>query len=241
MLSACGDYGDNLNSNTNHNSIKDSGIVASDSVALTPATLNGGNGKPTLIAASAISVSAGMTNNTFDFVISGPQRASGGHQAWTDVSWARVAYRGGLGLYRLTIDTSGWSASETTRTFRLIANNDAGQTVMTVRAVIASAQVSAPTPAPAPTPATTVNPTTETTASPTTVAGTSGRPTLNAPQRIAVAQRQPDNVSTFSITGPARSAGGYQAWTNQSWARVTYAGIHGQYRLHIDTSGWQAH
>ena len=177
--------------------------------------------------------------------ITGPQRASGGHQGWTNVGWAQVSYRGQLGQYRVTIDTSGWPDGESSRNFQLVANNDAGQTTQLVSAIISTPLTATPPPSVAPTPAATpvteptpVMPTSSDPASAATIAGVNGRPTLTAQTRIEVRRATANNVSEFSISGPVRSDGGYQAWTNQSWATVAYAGIHGNYRVTIDTNGW---
>ncbi len=247
LVSACGDNGSDTGIHQTGAATKDTSAVASDSAVLTPATINGSGGKPTLIAASAISVLPGSTNNTYDFVISGPQRASGGHQSWTNVAWARVSYRGGLGLYRVTIDTSGWSNAETFRTFQLIANNDAGQTILTVRAIATAAASPAPTPPPSPvavpapvTPTLPIPAPAPVASAPATVSGTNGKPTLTAAPQLSVLADNSNNLTGFSISGTPRSSGGYQSWTNQSWAQVSYAGAHGQYQLQIDTSGWNS-
>lgn len=243
-FSACGDGGNERYDDDSFSGTRSDFIVASDSVALTPKTVNGVAGRPNIVAASSIVVLEADTNSTFDFSITGPQRSSGGHQGWTDASWARVTYRGRLGQYRVTVDTSNWLAGESSRVFQLIANNDAGQTILPIIAVTSGggAAVSPPptlvaSPAPV-TPVLPVLPVPSAAVSPSTTAGVNGKPTVTAKNRIEVKRNNASNVTGFSISGPARSGGGYQSWTNRSWAGVSYAGSHGQYRVAIDTTGW---
>jgi len=245
-VSACGDGGNDHYNGDQFSGINDDFIVASDSVSLTPKTVNGVAGRPNISAASSISVSKAEANNTFDFSITGPQRASGGHQGWTDSSWARVTYRGQLGLYRVTVDTSNWRAGESSRVFQLVANNDAGQTVLPITVIVAGGSPVSPPPTPNPTPSPTSTPVATPTPAPPVATpaskteGVNGKPTVTVQTRIPVRRNSANNVTGFSVSGPARSRGGFQSWTNRSWAKVSYAGSHGQYRIAIDTNGWSA-
>lgn len=256
------------------------------SSAVVASAVDGINGRPSITTNGNFSVAAGKANNAIDFTLSGAQRADGGYQAWTNRLWAKVSYLGQLGQYRITIDTTGWSENEHSQSFNLIANNDSGQTNLTIVASIAGAVAApaaptpapgpvatpapnpppapapvatpapnpAPVPVPVPVPVPTPTPTPPPASSPTpsasptpsdapadvTVVGTDGRPSLTVPSRVDVATGDTSATLGYTISGPQHSAGGYQSWADEHWVAVSYAGQLGQYRLVVDTSGWQA-
>ncbi len=225
LISACGDgqsddYGGDSSAVAAGTSVRTDTAVSIAAAKSTAATVYGVNGRPTLNAFSALEVVRAGQASTFDFTISGPQRGTGGYQSWTDKPWASVQYLGELGKYRLTIDTSQWAANQTEQSFTLTANNDAGQTLLTVVARIGQLQ---PTPAPVGT---------------LSVTGSNGRPSISTDSSLIVQAGQTGNPIDFTISGAQRAAGGYQSRTNRLWASVSYLGSLGQYRVNVDTSGW---
>ncbi len=227
MLAACGSAGGDSPAND---------TVAADSVQFDSVQIDSSSkaiaGRPTLTAASTMTVRAATAANTMDFTISGPTRATGGYQSWTNQSWATIRYLGTPGAYRVTVNTTGWAADEAGRDFILTANNDAGATAQLIRA-----RVSTTTTTTTPTTPTVTTPS-DSAKEPELIAGVSGRPSVMIADVIDVAPGIAGATVDFQISGPQRGGGGYQSWTDAGWARVSYGGVLGRYRLTIDTNGW---
>lgn len=153
-LSACGNSNNGSSAQPSASAETDSTSPGTSSrseseSAASPITVVGENGKATLNAPTVLKANRASNANTFEFNISGPQITGSGYQSWTNVPWASVSYLGEIGSYRVNVDTSSWSSTETTRVFTLTANNDAGQTTLevTVKVEPASTNISPTYPA----------------------------------------------------------------------------------------------